>query len=106
MARFPAGALVLTTGAESTHAFAGAYVALGPSAVTPRVLAHEFGHLLGFSDAYLRSFRGEPGDAYGVEVIEWSGLVDDLMGAPRLGRVSRDMIDTLITSYGAGARAL
>ena len=97
--RFPAGALVLTTGAESTHAFTGRYVALGPSPVTPRVLAHEFGHLLGFDDAYVRSYQGDPRDAHGVVVIEWSGLFDDLMGAPGSGRVGARMIDTLITNY-------
>ncbi len=106
LARFPDDALVLTTGAESTHAFTGRYVALGPSPLSQRVLAHEFGHLLGFADAYLRSYRGAPDDAYGVAVIEWSGLVDDLMGAPGFGRVSATMIDTLISSYGDGARAL
>ncbi len=97
--RFPDGALVLTMGAESTHAFTGRYIALGPSPVTPRVLAHEFGHLLGFNDTYVRSYEGDPRDAFGVVVIEWSGLFDDLMGAPRSGRVSPRMIDTLITKY-------
>ncbi len=104
--RFPDGALVLTMGAESTHAFTGRYIALGPSPVTPRVLAHEFGHLLGFDDTYVRSYEGDPRDAFGVVVIEWSGLFDDLMGAPGSGRVSPRMIDTLITNYllDAGAR--
>ena len=104
--RFPDAALVLTTGAESTHAFAGRYIALGPSPVTPRVLAHEFGHLLGFNDTYVRSYEGDPRDAFGVVVIEWSGLFDDLMGAPGSGRVSPRMIDTLITNYLLVARAL
>ncbi len=97
--RFPDGALILTMGAESTHAFTGRYIALGPSPVTPRVLAHEFGHLLGFNDAYVRSYEGDPRDAFGVVVIEWTGLFDDLMGAPGSGRVSPRMIDTLITNY-------
>ncbi len=105
LARFPDGALILTTGAESTHAFTGRYVALGPSPLTPRVLAHEFGHLLGFSDTYVRSYTGAPGDAHGVVVIEWSGLHDDLMGSPGSGRVGGRMIDTLIENYGARREA-
>jgi hypothetical protein len=101
--RFPAGSLILTTGAESTHAFGGHYVALGPGPLTPRVLAHEFGHLLGFADAYIRTYEGDPRAPYGVVLIEWSGLYDDLMGSPRHGSVDAQMIDTLISNYRSEA---
>ncbi len=97
--RFPKGALVLTTGARSTHAFVGRYVRLGPHPRSRRSLAHEFSHLLGFSDAYLRGYEGSPSDPFGCVVVEWSGLVDDLMGSPGRGRVTEAMIDQLIAAY-------
>ena len=68
--------------------------------MTRRTLAHEFGHLLGFSDAYLRSYRGDPRDPYGVVLVEWTGLIDNLMGSPEVGRVTEGMIETLIDAYG------
>ena len=74
---------------------------LGPGKVTPRTLAHEFGHLLGFSDAYLRGYDGRPDDRFGVVLVEWSGLLDDLMGDSRGGRVSEAMTERLLEAYGA-----
>jgi hypothetical protein len=53
----------------------------------------------------VRSYQGDPRDAHGVVVIEWSGLFDDLMGAPGSGRVGARMIDTLITKYRPGGGA-
>ena len=100
LSRFPKGSLVLTTGAQSTHARTGRYIQLGPHPRGSRTLAHEFGHLLGFDDGYLRSFEGTPDDPYGVVLVEWTGLLDDLMGAPGQGRVTEAMIDRLIESYG------
>ena len=99
LGRFPEGYMVLTTGAESVHSGNG-YVQLGPAPITPRVLAHEFGHLLGFADGYLRGYEGRPGDPYGVRVVEWTGLLEDLMGAPAFGRVTRGMIEQLLEVYG------
>jgi len=99
--RFPAGDLVLTTGATSTHAWTGRSVLLGPGALEPRTLAHEFGHLLGFDDAYLRGFDGDPDGRFGATLVEWVGLQQDLMGSPARGPVTAEMIDRLIQSYGA-----
>jgi hypothetical protein len=96
---FPQGVLILTTGAESTHAWVGRNITVGPNPVSRRVLAHEFGHLLGFSDAYLRSYQGDPQDPYGVVLVEWNGLVDNLMGSPDDGRVTENLIETLIEAY-------
>jgi hypothetical protein len=96
---FTVCSLVMTTGASDTHAIVGNRVVLGTRPITPRTLAHEFGHLLGFGDSYLRAYEGEPGDPYGVVLIEWTGLTDDLMGRPGEGQVSSDMIDTLRNSY-------
>jgi hypothetical protein len=100
LTRFPPGALVLTTGAKSTHAVAARYIQLGTAAIGPRVLAHEFGHLLGFADAYLRGTEGSSAERWGYTIVEWSGLQDDLMGAPASGRVSEAMIAQLLTAYG------
>lgn len=91
--------LILTTGASSTHAQTGYYIALGTDPERRRTLAHEFGHLLGFEDAYLRGYTGDPDSVYGVEIVEWTGLTDDLMGNPGGGRVSSEMIETLLTAY-------
>lgn len=100
LARFPAGALVLTTGADSTNAWTSQYIALGPDPVTRRTLAHEFAHLLGFRDAYLRGYDGDPRDAYGAILVEWIGLANDLMGDSEHGRVTEAMIRTLLQAYG------
>jgi len=99
-ALFPKDVLILTTGAASTHAWVGRSITLGPNPTTRRTLAHEFGHLLGFSDAYLRSFKGDSQDPYGVVLHEWTGLVDNLMGSPGSGRVTEGMIETLLDAYG------
>jgi hypothetical protein len=64
-------------------------------------LAHEFAHLLGFDDTYVRGFDGETGGPFGVVLVEWTGLADDLMGWPAGGRVSERMIARLIEAYGA-----
>ncbi len=100
-ARFPKHSLILTTGAASTHAWTGRWVTLGPEDLSRRTMAHEFAHLLGFDDAYLRGFDGELDDPFGVVLVEWTGLRDDLMGNVRGGRVTRGMIETLIEAYGS-----
>jgi hypothetical protein len=84
-ARFPTGGLVLTTGAEMTNAVVKRYVALGPGDVFMRTLAHEFGHLLGFPDGYVRGYKdlGE----MGLEIEELTTVFDDIMSAPRDGTV-------------------
>ena len=100
VARFPEGAMILTTGAESTHSWQGRSILFGPAPIRRNSLAHEFGHLLGFSDAYLRGFEGAPDDPYGVVLVEWGGLFDDLMGNSEAGVVSEEMIRTLLRTYG------
>jgi len=84
-ARFPTGGLVLTTGAEMTNAIVKRYVALGPGDIFKRTLAHEFGHLLGFPDGYLRGYKdlGE----MGLEIQELTTVFDDIMSSPRDGTV-------------------
>lgn len=84
-ARFPDDGALLTTGAESTYGFVGEYVALGPGNITVRTLAHEFGHVLGFADGYIRGYRDLGAD--GFEILELTSSFEDIMSAPREGRV-------------------
>jgi len=99
VARFPADVLIMTTGASSTHAWKGRSLLIGTAPTKRRTLAHEFGHLLGFDDGYLRGFDGDPDDPFGVEFVEWTGLRDDLMANTVGGRVTAALIDRLIETY-------
>jgi hypothetical protein len=83
--RFPSDGGVLTTGAEFTYGSVGHYVALGPGDLAPRTLAHEFGHIFGFNDGYIRGYNdlGEKG----FEILELTAFFDDIMSAPREGHV-------------------
>jgi len=83
--RFPNDGGVLTTGAEFTYGSIGRYVALGPGDLAPKTLAHEFGHILGFNDGYIRGYNnlGERG----FEILELTAFFDDIMSAPREGHV-------------------
>ena len=85
VARFPAGGAVLTTGAESLQVVAGRAIVLGPHDVAPRTLAHEFGHLLGFPDAYLRGYKDLGVD--GFQVLELVPNFEDIMASPGAGSV-------------------
>ena len=83
--RLPEDGAVFTTGAQATHSLVGRYVALAPGDLPRRTLAHEFGHVLGFRDGYIRGYRdlGERG----FEILELTSVFDDIMSAPREGRV-------------------
>lgn len=109
LARFPKDAYVLTTGGRSTHVYTDRAIMLGPSPASRRTLAHEFLHLFGFLDAYVRSYTGDLKDPFGVTFVEWTGLTDDIMSSPGHGRVSDEIIETLIEAYfkrpAAGAAA-
>jgi hypothetical protein len=84
-AEFPEDGAVLTTGAQTTHSLVGRYVALAPGDLSVRTLAHEFGHVLGFRDGYIRGYH-DLGDQ-GFEILELTTVFDDLMSAPRDGHV-------------------
>ncbi len=83
--RFPAGAAVLTTGAASLQVTAGRAIVLGPHDVAPRTLAHEFGHILGFPDGYLRGYKDLGAD--GFQILELVPDFTDIMASPGLGSV-------------------
>lgn len=82
--RFPLDGAILTTGAITTHVL-GRAVILGPHEISPSVLAHEFGHILGFKDNYFRGYRDLGKD--GFQVVEVIAGHDDIMGAPSIGKV-------------------
>jgi hypothetical protein len=84
LARFPSGGAILTTGALTTHVQDYAIV-LGPRAITPRILAHEFGHILGFRDGYIRGYKNLGKD--GFQITEVIAFPEDIMAAPSTGRV-------------------
>lgn len=83
--RFPRDGGVLTTGTNSTYAIPGKYIALGPQPISQNVLAHEFGHILGFVDGYFRGYHDL--GAQGFEVLEVVPDPDDIMSTPGAGRV-------------------
>lgn len=94
--RFPTDGGVLTTGSNRTYAIPGRYVAVGPTPLSTRIIAHEFGHILGFTDRYLRGARDLGRAGYNILEIVPNGL--DLMAAPASGFVRASHFDTLIAA--------
>ena len=92
--KFPPGGGVLTTGASLTHVGARWSIRLGPHDITPTVLAHEFGHVLGFPDGYFRGYRDHGPEGY--QVLEVAPDPEDIMSAPGRGRVRRQHFDRLV----------
>jgi hypothetical protein len=99
IARFPSDGGVLTTGAQFTYGSVGRAVVLGPGDLAPRTLAHEFGHVLGFPDGYIRGYAdlGERG----FEILELTSFFDDIMSAPREGHVQATHFKLLMESLGS-----
>jgi hypothetical protein len=95
VALFPRDGAILTTGALATYYF-GRAIVLGPHDLELRVLAHEFGHVLGFKDVYFRGYKDLGED--GFEVMEVVADLDDIMGAPGVGPVLRRHFERVIES--------
>jgi tetratricopeptide (TPR) repeat protein len=96
VARFPPDGAVLTTGAASLQLTAGRAIVLGPHDVAPRTLAHEFGHVLGFPDAYLRGYKDLGAD--GFQVMEFVPDYEDIMSSPGAGSVLARHFKALIAA--------
>jgi hypothetical protein len=94
--RFPTDGGVLTTGAEATYAVVGRFIALGNNDTPYSTIAHEFGHILGFRDGYVRGYKDLGRD--GFEILELTPNFDDLMSAPRSGRVQATHFRLLMDS--------
>lgn len=94
--RFPLDGAVLTTGTNNTFAIPSRFVALGPQPISENVLAHEFGHLLGFIDGYLRGYR-DLGDQ-GFQVMEVIPDPTDIMCMPAFGKVQRRHFEKIFES--------
>ena len=99
VARFPANLAVLTTGGTQPHVLFGRSMILGPRDLTPRTLAHEFGHVLGFDDAYLRGARALGADGYAV--IELIPDRADIMASSGIGDAQARHFEQLVANLRA-----
>ena len=95
---FPKGAGALTTGSHSTHVRRGSCIVLGPQDIKATTLAHEFGHVLGFRDGYVRGYRDLGPDGY--EIREIVPDLDDIMSSPAFGSVHRYHFELLLAEAG------
>ena len=95
VALFPPDGAILTTGALTTHVY-GRAIILGPHDITRRVLAHEFGHILGFRDTYFRGYKDLGQN--GFHIMEVVAEPNDIMGAPGTGLVLRNHFERILES--------
>ncbi len=99
LARFGPKRLVLTTGVQTTHVCGARAIFVSSARESRHTLAHEFAHLLGFTDRYLRAYERSPGDPNGVALIEIIPYPNDIMGAPGRGKVTQQMVEALFAAY-------
>jgi len=99
-ARFPPGAAVVTSGAESMQIAGPRALVLDAHDQVPRTLAHEFGHILGFPDAYLRGYKDLGAD--GFSVLELVPDFDDIMSSPGVGSVLTRHFTMLLDAMQVG----
>jgi hypothetical protein len=96
VAHFPADLAVLTTGGTQPHVIGGRSLILGPRDLSRRTLGHEFGHLLGFDDAYLRGYRSLGPDGYAI--VELIPDRNDIMAASGFGSVQPRHFQQLVSN--------
>ena len=101
--RFPDDGGCLTTGARSIRVIGAGCVVLSPLDLAPRTMAHEFGHVLGFRDEYVRAAR-DLGEA-GYEILEIVPRMTDIMGSPGYGSVQPYHFEALLELYEEGPPA-
>lgn len=94
--RFPKDGAILTTGSERSYENRGRAIVLGPEPLTPRELAHKFGHLLGFPDFYQREYKNLGEDGY--EITEVVPSYTDIMCEPQRGHVSENHFQALVAA--------
>jgi hypothetical protein len=99
LARFPADLAVLTTGGTQPHVLGGRSMILGPRDLAARTLAHEFGHILGFDDAYLRGYRSLGDDGYAI--IELVPDRADIMSSSGGSEVQQRHFEQLVANLRA-----
>jgi hypothetical protein len=83
--KFKNSSAALTTGAASTYCSTEHACILGPQELTDKTLAHEFGHLLGFTDCYYRGYRSH--GHRGFQVLEVESDFTDIMCSISTGKV-------------------
>jgi polyisoprenoid-binding protein YceI len=108
LSHFPKDRAVLTTGA-TTLKIVGLAIVVSPYDVQPRVLAHEFGHILGFPDLYLRGYQDLGADGFMVkELVDPTDIMGDPVAGPVLpGHFERIVAGKEVEEFmGAGLTAL
>jgi len=72
---------------------------LGPRDLPARTLAHEFGHILGFDDAYLRGYQSLGQD--GFAIIEYVPDRADIMASSGIGQAEPRHFEQLVANLRA-----
>jgi hypothetical protein len=72
-------------------------IVLGPYPLTAHAIAHEFGHVLGFGDRYVRGYRNLGKD--GFQVMEIVADPTDIMAATHQGLVQSKHFSRLADYY-------
>lgn len=96
LAKFPPNGAILTTGGITTHARDRAII-LGPHPLTPGIVAHEFGHVLGFRDRYVRGYKNLGKE--GFQVLEIVADPEDIMAATSQGLVREKHFSRLAAEH-------
>jgi tetratricopeptide (TPR) repeat protein len=91
--KFPKDAARLSSGARKTYIRAGCMF-VGPEDIGESTLIHEFGHLLGFADEYVRGYRDLGVEGY--EILEILADGKDIMASISAGGIHRYHFDALI----------